>query len=421
MKLALYKDRTEKQNINIQFKKTADTAENGRVSMKYNFDEVIDRSTNRSAKYDERKKKFGTQDVIPLWIADMDFRTAQPIIDALKNKAEEGIFGYTSRPDSYYEALCGWKKRHNDWDIDKSMISFNLGVVPALSSMVNVFTEPNDKVLILTPVYSEFYDVTESWGREVIECQMVEKDGSWNLDFADFEKKAKEAKMFFLCSPHNPLGIVWSREELVKMCEICIANNVLIVSDEIHSDLIFHGKKHIPTATLSPEIAAHVITCVSATKTFNLAGLQASATIFPNQELKAQYDKFWFSLDIHRNTPFSSVAMEAAFNEGEEWLEQLLEYISGNFDFIEAYCKENIPQIKPNVPDATYLVWLDCRGLGMSNEELRTFMIEKAGLGLNEGWSFGRSLSGYMRLNAACPRSTIERALKQLKAAVDAR
>lgn len=389
--------------------------------MKYNFDEVIDRSTNRSAKYDERKKKFGTQDVIPLWIADMDFRTAQPIIDALKKKAEEGIFGYTSRPDSYYEALCGWKKRHNGWDIDKSMISFNLGVVPALSSMVNVFTEPNDKVLILTPVYSEFYDVTESWGREVIECQMVEKDGCWSLDFADFEEKAKKAKLFFLCSPHNPLGIVWSREELVKMCEICIANNVLIVSDEIHSDLVFHGKKHIPTATLSPEIAAHVITCVSATKTFNLAGLQASATIFPNQELKTQYDKFWFNLDIHRNTPFSSVAMEAAFNEGEEWLEQLLEYISGNFDFIEAYCKENIPQIKPNVPDATYLVWLDCRDLGMSNEELRTFMIEKAGLGLNEGWSFGRSLSGYMRLNAACPRSTIERALKQLKAAVDAR
>lgn len=389
--------------------------------MIYNFDEVIDRSTNRSAKYDERKKKFGTQDVIPLWIADMDFRTAQPIIEALKNKAEEGIFGYTSRPDSYYDALCGWKKRHNGWDIDKSMISFNVGVVPALSSMVNVFTEPHDKVLILTPVYSEFYDVTESWGREVIECQMTEENGCWSLDFADFEKKAKEAKLFFLCSPHNPLGIVWTRDELVRMCEICIANDVLIVSDEIHSDLIFHGKKHIPTATLSPEIAAHVITCVSATKTFNLAGLQASATIFPNQELKAKYDRFWFNLDIHRNNSFSSVAMEAAFNEGDEWLEQLLEYISGNFDYIEAYCKENIPQIKPNVPDATYLVWLDCRELGMSNEELRTFMIEKAGLGLNEGWSFGRSLSGYMRLNAACPRSTIERALKQLKAAVDAR
>ncbi|MGN0373090.1 MAG: MalY/PatB family protein [Enterocloster sp.] len=389
--------------------------------MKYNFDEVIDRSRNRSAKYDERKKKFGTQDVIPLWVADMDFRTAEPVIEALKRRAEEGIWGYTSRPDSYFEAVCGWQKRRNGWEIDKSLISFSLGVVPALSSMVNVFTEPGDKVLIQTPVYSEFYDVTESWGREVIENHMVEKDGKWTVDFEDFEKKAGEAKMFFLCSPHNPLGIVWTREELTKMCEICIANDVLIVSDEIHSDLIFHGKKHIPTAALSPEIAAHVISCISGTKTFNLAGLQASATVFPNRELKERFDRFWMNLDIHRNNAFSSIAMEVAFNEGEEWLEQLLEYISGNFDFIHDYCRENIPQIKPNVPDATYLVWLDCRELGMSNEELRKFMIGKAGLGLNEGWSFGRSLSGYMRLNAACPRSVLEQALKQLKEAVDAR
>lgn len=389
--------------------------------MKYNFDEVIDRSQNRSAKYDERKKKFGTQDVIPLWIADMDFKTAQPVIDALKARAEEGIWGYTSRPDSYYEAVCGWQKRRNGWDIDKGLISFNLGVVPALSSMVYVFTRPGDKVLIQTPVYSEFYDVTESWGRQVVESPLVEKDGSWTVDFEDFEKKAKEARLFFLCSPHNPLGIVWTREELVRMCEICMANHVLIVSDEIHSDLIFHGKKHIPTATLTPEIQAHVISCISGTKTFNLAGLQASATIFPNQELKAAFDKFWFNLDIHRNNAFSTIAMEVAFNEGEEWLEQLLEYIDGNFEFIKEYCKAYIPAIKPNVPDATYLVWLDCRDMGMSNEELRAFMIEKAGLGLNEGWSFGRSLSGFMRLNAACPRSVLEQAMKQLKGALDAR
>jgi len=391
------------------------------VNMKYNFDEIIDRSHNRSAKYDEAGKKFGSQDVIPLWIADMDFKTAQPVIDALKARAEEGIWGYTSRPDSYYEAVCGWQKRRNGWDIDKSMISFNLGVVPALSSMVYVFTEPGDKVLIQTPVYSEFYDVTESWGREVVESPLKEQDGRWIIDFEDFEEKAKEAKVFFLCSPHNPLGIVWTREELERMCHICIANNVLIVSDEIHSDLVFHGKKHIPTATLSPEIAAHVISCISGTKTFNLAGLQASATIFPNQELKARFDKFWFNLDIHRNNAFSTIAMEVAFNEGEEWLEQLLGYIGGNFEFIKDYCAANIPQVKPNVPDATYLVWLDCRGLGMGNEELRDFMIRKAGLGLNEGWSFGRSLSGFMRLNAACPRPVLEKAMEQLKHAVDAR
>ena len=391
------------------------------MNMKYNFDEIIDRSHNRSAKYDEAGKKFGSRDVIPLWIADMDFKTAQPVIDALKARAEEGIWGYTSRPDSYYEAVCRWQKRRNGWDIDKSMISFNLGVVPALSSMVYVFTEPGDKVLIQTPVYSEFYDVTESWGREVVESPLKEQDGRWIIDFEDFEEKAKEAKVFFLCSPHNPLGIVWSREELERMCHICIANNVLIVSDEIHSDLVFHGKKHIPTATLSPEIAAHVISCISGTKTFNLAGLQASATIFPNQELKARFDKFWFNLDIHRNNAFSTIAMEVAFNEGEEWLEQLLGYIGGNFEFIKDYCAANIPQVKPNVPDATYLVWLDCRGLGMGNEELRDFMIRKAGLGLNEGWSFGRSLSGFMRLNAACPRPVLEKAMEQLKHAVDAR
>ena len=389
--------------------------------MKYNFDEIVDRSRNRSAKYDEAGKKFGSQDVIPLWIADMDFKTAQPVIDALKARAEEGIWGYTSRPDSYYEAVCGWQKRRNGWDIDKSMISFNLGVVPALSSMVYVFTEPGDKVLIQTPVYSEFYDVTEIWGREVVESPLKEQDGRWAIDFEDFEEKAKEAKIFFLCSPHNPLGIVWTREELERMCNICIANNVLIVSDEIHSDLVFHGKKHIPTATLSPEIATHVISCISGTKTFNLAGLQASATIFPNQELKARFDKFWFNLDIHRNNAFSTIAMEVAFNEGEEWLEQLLGYIGRNFEFIKDYCGANIPQVKPNVPDATYLVWLDCRGLGMGNEELRSFMIHKAGLGLNEGWSFGRSLSGFMRLNAACPRPVLEKAMEQLKHAVDER
>ena len=388
--------------------------------MKYNFDEVIDREKNRSAKYDEREKKFGTRDVIPMWIADMDFRTAQPIIDAAKKKAEEGIWGYTSRPASYYEAVCGWQKRRNGWDVDPKMISFAVGVVPAMSSMVNVFTKPEDKVLIQTPVYSEFYDVTESWGRQVVESPLKEKDGVWSINWEDFEKKAGEAKMFFLCNPHNPLGIVWSREDLTRMCEICIRHQALIVSDEIHSDLIFHGKKHIPTATLSEEIAAYVITCTSGTKTFNLAGIQAAAIVFPNQELKGVYDRFWVNLDIHRNNAFSSVIMETAFNEGEEWLEQLLEYISGNFDFIREYCREHIPQIKPNLPDATYLVWLDCRELGMSNEELKNFMIHKAGLGLNEGWSFGRSLSGYMRLNAACPRSVIEKALKQLEAAVAA-
>lgn len=387
--------------------------------MKYDFDEIIDRSNNRAAKYDERVKKFGTSEVIPLWIADMDFRTAQPIIDACKRKAEEGLWGYTSRPDSYFKAVQEWEKRRNQWDVDVSLMSWSLGVVPALSAIVKVFSHTGDKILIQTPVYSEFYDVTEAWGRVVVENQLIEKNEKWHIDFKDFEKKAKECKIFLLCNPHNPLGIVWKPEELKRMAEICIANDVILVSDEIHSDLIFHGKKHTPTATLSKEIAKKIITCVSATKTFNLAGLQASTTIFPNEQMKQKFNDFWMSMDIQRNNAFSSVAMEAAYNEGEEWLTQLLAYISENFDFIKKYFDENIPKIRPNVPDATYLVWLDCRELGMSNEELRDFMIHKAGLGLNEGCSFGRSLSGYMRLNAACPRSVLEQALKQLKEAID--
>lgn len=387
--------------------------------MKYNFDEVIDRSGNRAAKYDERMKKFGVGDIIPLWVADMDFRTAQPIIDACRKKADEGIWGYTSRPDSYFEAVQRWEKRRNNWDVDISMMSWSLGVVPALSAIVKIFSHTGDKVMIQTPVYSEFYDVAEAWEREVVENQLVERDGMWSIDFEDFEKKARECKIFLLCSPHNPLGIVWKPDELKRMAEICFANDVLLVSDEIHSDLVFHGKRHTPTASLSAEAAKKVITCVSVTKTFNLAGLQSSVTIFPDKVMKQAYDRFWMNMDIHRNNAFSSVAMEAAYNEGEEWLEQLLAYLSDNFSFIAEYCKTNIPSIKPNIPDATYLVWLDCRELGMDNEELREFMIHKAGLGLNEGNTFGRSLSGYMRLNAACPRSVLQTALGQLKAAVD--
>lgn len=387
--------------------------------MKYDFDEVIDRSKNRSAKYDERIKKFGTSDVIPLWVADMDFRTAQPIIDACVKKAQEGIWGYTSRPDSYFEAVQEWEKKRNQWDVDLSLMSWSLGVVPAMSAMIQLFSHVGDKILIQTPVYSEFYDIIESQNRVVVENLLQEKDGVWSIDFDDFKEKAKECKIFLLCNPHNPLGMVWTAEELKKMADICIEEDVLLISDEIHSDLIFHGKKHIPAATLSDHIAKRTITCVSATKTFNLAGLQASTTIFPNLEMKQKFDDYWNKLDIHRNNAFSSVAMEAAYKEGEEWLEQLLEYLSGNFDFIKEYCQTYIPKIKPNIPDATYLVWLDCRELGMDNEELHRFMIQDAKLGLNDGNTFGHHLNGFMRLNAACPRSVLQKALEQLQNAVN--
>lgn len=387
--------------------------------MKYDFDQIVDRSQNLSAKYDEREKRFGTSNVIPLWVADMDFKTAQPIIDALKARAEEGIWGYTTRPDSYFEAIRDWQKRRNGWEIDVSRMSFCLGVVQTLGAMVRLYTPRGGNVLIQPPVYGEFYDMTEFAGRKVIENKLVERDGHWAVDWEDLEEKLRSADLFMLCSPHNPLGIVWSEEELRRVMELCLKYRVLVVSDEIHSDLIFHGKKHIPAASLSAEIAANVVTGISGTKTFNLAGLQASAVVFPNAHMKRVFDRFWMNMDIHRNNAFSVTAMETAFREGEEWLDQLLAYLSGNFDFVVDYCEKHIPKIKTFAPDATYLMWLDCRALGLSDEQLHDFMIQRAGLGLNDGRFFGRQLNGFMRLNAACPRSVLQQAMKQLETAVN--
>lgn len=388
--------------------------------MQYNFDEVIDRSNNHAAKYDERKKKFGTDDVIPLWIADMDFKTAQPVIDALTARAQEGIWGYTARPDSYFEAIRSWQKKRNGWDIDSKCMSFCLGVVQTISACVRLFTPETGTVLIQTPVYSEFYDMVELAGRKVLENQLVERDGTWSVDWDDLEEKLQRADLFVLCSPHNPLGIVWPEADLRRMMELCCRYRVRVLSDEIHGDLVFHGKKHIPAASLSPEIAANVITGISGTKTFNLAGLQASTVVFPDVHTKQVFDTFWMNMDIHRNNAFSLTAMEAAFTQGEPWLEQLLPYISSNFDYVVDFCRTRIPKIKTYAPDATYLMWLDCRELGLDNQQLHDFMIQKAKLGLNDGCSFGRSLNGFMRLNAACPRSVLEQAMGQLEKAVNA-
>ncbi|MGH4124608.1 MAG: MalY/PatB family protein [Clostridium sp.] len=388
--------------------------------MKYNFDKIVDRSNNFAAKYDEREKKFGTSNVIPLWIADMEFQVASPINEAILKRAEQGIYGYTSRPASYYEAFCDWEKARNNWIVNKDLISFSPGVVPSLSVIVREFSNSEDKILIQTPVYPEFYEVIESWGRVVIENQLLEEDGVYSIDFKDFEEKLKQKpKLFILCSPHNPVGRVWRREELERITELCLRYNVMIISDEIHSDLILWNNKHIPTATISKEVSGITITCTSCTKTFNLAGLQASVVIFPNAEIKETFDVFWRGMDIHRNNCFSLVAIEAAYRHGGEWLEQLITYIEGNIDFIGNFCKAKIPKIKPSRPESTYLVWLDCRELRLDNDELQKFMLNEAGLGLNAGNDFCRSLSGYMRLNVACPRSTLEKAMIQLEKAVN--
>ncbi len=387
--------------------------------MKYNFDNVIDRRNTYAVKYDERIKSFGTDDVIPLWIADMDFETAQPVIEAVKKRAQHGIYGYVSKPDSYFQAFCDWQKKRNNWSINKDLVSFSPGVVPSLSVIVREFTGDGDKILIQTPVYPEFYDVIEAWGRTVLENQLLENNGVYSVDFEDFEEKLKQGpKLFILCNPQNPVGRVWSRDELTRITNLCLKYNVLIASDEIHADLMLWGNKHIPTAAISEEISSITITCTSCSKTFNLAGLQASYAVFPDKNSKDRFDRFWRNLEIHRNNCFSLVALETAYREGEEWLSQLIPYLEGNIKYVRNYCKNYIPQIKPSKPESTYLVWLDCRELGLNNEELNDFMINKAYIGLNQGKNFCRSLSGYMRMNIACPRSILEKAMKQLEEAV---
>ncbi len=389
--------------------------------MQYDFNKPVDRSRNFSAKYDELKKNFGREDLIPLWIADMDLPTAQPIIDAIDQRNRQGIFGYTSRPDSYFQAVCDWQQKRNGWKIDTSLVSFNLGVVPALCTIVREFSNPGDKVLFFTPVYSEFFNVVEDWQREPLTCTLVEENGYYTIDFAAFEEKLKQKPAFLiLCNPHNPVGRVWTREELEHIGKLCLEYGVMVVSDEIHSDLILWENTHIPMASISPEFAKNTISCISATKTFNLAGLQACTIVLPDQQTKSKFDTFWKHLDVHRNNCFSLVAVEAAFTHGEEWLEQLLRHIEKNAQFIQTFLTENIPEITVRLPECTYLLWLDCKGLGLDDRELVDFMVNKARLALNRGTSFGHGGEGHMRLNVACPLGTLEKAMHQLKEAVDA-
>ncbi|MGX4601561.1 MalY/PatB family protein [Faecalimicrobium sp. JNUCC 81] len=387
--------------------------------MIYDFNPIMDRSKNYSAKHDEAANKFGRKDIIPLWIADMDLKTAQPIIDAMIYRANQGMFGYTSRPERYFELVKEWQKKKNNWDIDIKYMSHSTGVMPMMCHFMREFLGRGEKVIVQPPVYSEFFTAVEDWGGELLYNPLNLIDGDYYIDFDDLEEKAKQgAKYLIICNPHNPVGRVWTKEELTKVGKICLDNGVMVISDEIHSDLMLWGNKHIPMASISEEFARNTMTCISATKTFNLAGLQVSTTVFPNIELKEKYEDVQGRLDSKRNNCFSLVSNMAAYEHGEEWLEQLLVYLEGNIDYIINFCKENIPQIKPNRPNCTYLMWLDCKDLGLDGDDLVDFFINKAKLGLNDGRSFGEGGEGYMRLNVACSRLLLEKAMNQLKEAV---
>ena len=388
--------------------------------MTYNFDEIVDRSQNDAVKVEEAKYIFGTNDVIPLWVADMDFKTAPCIVEAIKARADQGIFGYTSRRPEYFQSIANWQKRRNGWDADTEKMAFSPGVVPGIETALSFATKPGDRVLIQPPVYPPFSAVTQDNGRQLVLNPLKrDENGYYTMDFNHFEDQLKTGvKAMILCNPHNPVGRCWTREELTTIGELCVRYGVEIISDEIHSDLMLDGHKHIPMASLSPEIAALTTTCTAPSKTFNLAGLQASTIHFPTVERRKECQAQQLRDHGGRNNCFSIAATIAAYTDGEDWLEQLRVYLSGNMQFIRDFCAQRIPELKPNTPEATYLNWIDARALGLDDEALMRFMVDKAGVAMNRGDGFGAEGSGFLRLNAACARATLEKALTQIEQAI---
>lgn len=390
--------------------------------MKYNFDEIIDRTNYHSVKWDELKTNFGDipEDVLPMWIADMEFRSPQPVIEAIKKANEHGIYGYTSRPLSYYQAIIDWMEKRHNWKIKKDWIAYSPGVVPALSLIIRAFCQPGDKVIVQPPVYYPFFRVIENNGCHIVNNSLKLSNKKYFMDYDDLERKVDDSRvrLLILCSPHNPVGRVWQKEELIILGEICLEHNIIVVSDEIHADILFKGYRHLPFASISPAFAHNSITCTAPSKTFNLAGLQTSTIIIPNKKYYKIYENILDSLALDENNFFGLVALEAAYRYGEEWLEQLLSYLNENLEFLMKYLKERIPKIKVIKPEGTYLVWLDCRQLGFNGKDLNNFMIKKARVALDDGYWFGTGGEGFMRINIACPRSFLEEGLKRIERAV---
>lgn len=389
--------------------------------MKFNFDEVIDRKNSDSLKFDFAKEKGLPEDVLPLWVADMDFKAPPGVLEALQKSLDRGIFGYSDTGDDYYEIVASWFKKRFDFTYEKEWLIKTPGIVFALANAVRALTEKGDNVIIQPPVYYPFFNVIRNNHRNIIENPLVCKDGKFYIDFEDFETKIIEnnVKLFILCSPHNPVSRVWTKEELKKLGEICLKHNVYIVADEIHCDFVFEGSKHHIFIDAVPEMKDRTIICTAPSKTFNIAGMQLSNIFIPSAEIRERY---MAEIDVTGFTVPSNpgvVACKAAYATGEEWFEECLSYIKANFDYLREFLNENLPQIKLIEPEGTYLAWLDCSGLGLPAEELNNLIINKAKLWLDAGDIFGKASEQYQRIVMACPRATLERAMKQLKAAVD--
>ncbi len=387
--------------------------------MKYNFDEIIERQNTSCVKWDGIEDRFGTEDALPMWVADMDFKAPKPVIDALLHRVEHGIFGYTLRSAGYYEAIIHWLAKRHHFDVKREWIAHSPGVVPALSILVDTFTQPGDKIIIQLPVYHQFAHVINQRGRVAVNNPLQLQDGRYTMDFTDLESKLDSTvKMLILCNPHNPVGRVWTKEELMQLGEICMKHHILVISDEIHCDVVYNGFHHTPFASLSSEFANNSITCLAPSKTFNICGLQTSTLVIPNRQLRNQYLAGVNRLAIGLPNVFGAVALEAAYNHGEEWLNQLLQYLEENLRFLTQYLHEHIPQIKVIQPEGTYLVWLDCRELPTSGQKINEFLLKEAKVALDEGHAFGLGGEGFMRLNIACPKAVLEEGLHRIQAAI---
>lgn len=381
--------------------------------MKYDFDKIIDRRGTNCVKWDSADN----QDVLPMWVADMDFRTAPAIIEALRRRVDHGVFGYTRVPQSYYDAVTGWFARRHEWNIDKDWIIYTSGVVPALSAIIKALTVPGDKVLIQAPVYNCFFSSIRNNGCEIVESPLVYADNTYSIDFGDLERKASDpkVKVMILCNPHNPAGRVWNRDELIRIGEICIRHDVVVIADEIHCELVMPGYEYTPFASISEEFSRHSVSCVSPSKAFNIAGLQIANIVCADAGRRAKIDRAININEVCDVNPFGVIALQAAYNEGAEWLDQLLEYIYGNYEYMRRFCEEHLPDFPITKLEGTYLVWMDCRKFGMTSAELEKALIQDAKLWLNAGTMYGKDGEGFMRWNIACPRARMIEGLKRFE------
>lgn len=372
--------------------------------MKYDFDKTIDRRATNSYKWDS-----APEGVLPMWVADMDFRTAPAIIDALQKRVAHGIFGYTRVPDAYYDAVTSWFSRRHGWDIDREWIIYTSGVVPAVSAVIKALTVPGDKVIVQTPVYNCFFSSIRNNGCEIVSNPLRRTADTYEMDFDALERCAADprAKVMLLCNPHNPAGRVWTPDELTRLGNICLRNGVTVVSDEIHCELVYQGFKYTPFASLSDAFLHRSVTCVSPSKAFNIAGLQIANIVAFDNDLRSRIDKAININEVCDVNPFGVAATIAAYNEGEEWLNQLVDYLHGNYEAMAEFCRRELPEFPITRLEGTYLVWMDCSSLGMPSDALEHVLLDDARLWLNAGTMYGAEGEGYMRWNIACPRSVM--------------